>query len=438
MTTYAAIPDAEIDPNKPALSSTMVKMRDNPLAVVQGDPTAIAAGLGVYVDKSGQMALLTDETDTDKVLTPDGAGSARWVGTGVAKGGTGKDGVVTGITIGCYEAQSVNITTAQTPTGTVIIRSTGAVSISGTITSSFPVIIRCSSSSGVTITATIACAGLIIDSVGGVTINQAVTSAAGDVVIRGAGNVTVASVTCQRFGAQSLNGTVAITGTITSKNVDNGPRPGASETGVGKGAGGGGGGHAGGPGGAGNDGTYAGGAGSKWLGAVRAYLREVDQMSLGSAGGDSDGSGRPLGGAAIAIASPGNITVSGSLLAAGEDGTGTGSINEGGGGGGWVRIFCGGTLTYSGSPTVSAKGGEGGNGDDDGGGGGGGMVAEIYDAISGSRTVTVAGGGSVSGTPGTAGTSYATTMTAAEAQEVIDSFGSVAPWIESNDPELED
>lgn len=41
---------------------------------VQGHPDAIAAGLGVFVAKGGQNALLTDETDTELVLRPNGTG----------------------------------------------------------------------------------------------------------------------------------------------------------------------------------------------------------------------------------------------------------------------------------------------------------------------------------------------------------------------------
>jgi len=40
MTTYTAIPDADIDPDKPIKSSTAYAFRDNLLAVIEGDATA--------------------------------------------------------------------------------------------------------------------------------------------------------------------------------------------------------------------------------------------------------------------------------------------------------------------------------------------------------------------------------------------------------------
>lgn len=82
MAVYDIIPNSEVDIDKPVKSSTAKKFRDNPLAVTQGDPTALAAGEGVAIDfdfgSGPQTAIITDETDTDKSLTPDGAGGAKW------------------------------------------------------------------------------------------------------------------------------------------------------------------------------------------------------------------------------------------------------------------------------------------------------------------------------------------------------------------------
>ena len=40
MTTYNTVADSEIDPESPVLSSTQVKLRDNLLAIAEGDATA--------------------------------------------------------------------------------------------------------------------------------------------------------------------------------------------------------------------------------------------------------------------------------------------------------------------------------------------------------------------------------------------------------------
>lgn len=80
--TYSAIPDSEVDPSKPILSTTGYKFRDNPIAICEGEAAALAAGKGVAIDKDfgagSQTAIITDELDTTKVLKPDGAGSAVW------------------------------------------------------------------------------------------------------------------------------------------------------------------------------------------------------------------------------------------------------------------------------------------------------------------------------------------------------------------------
>lgn len=78
MTIYGNIPNAELAIDAAAKSSTWTKQRDNPLAIFEGDPTALAAGKGLAIEKAGQTAVITDDNDQDKVLTPDGAGGAKW------------------------------------------------------------------------------------------------------------------------------------------------------------------------------------------------------------------------------------------------------------------------------------------------------------------------------------------------------------------------
>ncbi len=82
MAAYSSIPNSEVDIDKPVKSSTGKKFRDNPLAVTQGDPTALLAGEGVAIDydfgAGSQTSIITDETDSKKALAPDGAGGAFW------------------------------------------------------------------------------------------------------------------------------------------------------------------------------------------------------------------------------------------------------------------------------------------------------------------------------------------------------------------------
>ncbi len=83
MAVYGDIPNPEIDIDEAVKSSTAKKFRDNPLAVTQGDPTALAAGEGVAIDFNGQTSIITDELDTDKILRPDGVGQAEWSASGL-------------------------------------------------------------------------------------------------------------------------------------------------------------------------------------------------------------------------------------------------------------------------------------------------------------------------------------------------------------------
>ena len=82
MAVFGEIPNPEVDIDAPVKSSTAKKLRDNTYAITEGDPTALAAGRGVAIDfdfgAGLQTAIITDELDTNKSLTPDGAGSVKW------------------------------------------------------------------------------------------------------------------------------------------------------------------------------------------------------------------------------------------------------------------------------------------------------------------------------------------------------------------------
>ena len=47
MTAYTVLTDAELDPDKPVTSAKMKALRDNPLAIAEGDNTAPKYGTGV-------------------------------------------------------------------------------------------------------------------------------------------------------------------------------------------------------------------------------------------------------------------------------------------------------------------------------------------------------------------------------------------------------
>jgi hypothetical protein len=80
--SYAPISDTEIAVDKPLTASLVARMRDNPLAMLKGSPSARAAGLGVFVQKDigagNQCGIQTDNLDTTAVLRPDGAGGVVW------------------------------------------------------------------------------------------------------------------------------------------------------------------------------------------------------------------------------------------------------------------------------------------------------------------------------------------------------------------------
>jgi len=70
MTTYAIINPADIDPDSPTTQSLMTRLRDNPLAIAEGDATAPRVVV--------PTALSTAESDVNKVLRPNGTGGVAW------------------------------------------------------------------------------------------------------------------------------------------------------------------------------------------------------------------------------------------------------------------------------------------------------------------------------------------------------------------------
>lgn len=98
------------------------------------------------------------------------------------------------------------------------------------------------------------------------------------------------------------------------------------------------------------------------------------------------------GGGCIIIVVDGDLTLSGSILAKGANGTGSGSNEGGGGGGGCVLIYCTGAIDGTGG-TIDVSGGDGWtNGGGRAGGGGGGYIGIYCPSVSTSPTYTVLGG----------------------------------------------
>lgn len=79
---YTGITDAEVAAGQPYTTSLATRMRDDPIAGMQGDAEAITDEVAVFVDydagAGAQTGVITDETDDKKVLKPDGSGSVAW------------------------------------------------------------------------------------------------------------------------------------------------------------------------------------------------------------------------------------------------------------------------------------------------------------------------------------------------------------------------
>lgn len=420
--TYDPILDSEVDAESPLTESLMTRIRDNPDAVAQGDPTVPYNNKIKIPD-----ALRTDELDTSAQMRPDGAGGVRWSGGGFA--GSEADGAGTAIVAGDYEFTTLTITGAQTPTGPVTAHCSGNVSITNTITSAYT--LKLLVDGNVTISSAIACAGLEIRASGNITISAAINSQSGISGLESLEETEIVGVT-RLFCGGALSSTSTIIGddikavvignaTVSSTwtalwTGSGGIAAGAidglgwsriygdSLTSAGFGAvavgerGGGGGGGTG--GGAGGSSTAAGGSADPYRSGHRLYALPQDTLRRGSGGGASNGGDGHDGGGRISLYVGGALTATGAVFTTNG---GTGS-NVGGGGGGFVRVVCkgniaGGTLHADGGTSTGASG--------DGGGGGVFFAASGY---SGSQTLTAAAG--IGGSSGVqAGTTGTDTLT---------------------------
>jgi hypothetical protein len=444
MTAYDPILNTEVDAESPITQSLMERMRDNPIAVAEGDPSVPYANL-IKVPQ----ALRTDEVSTLARLVPDGAGNVRWVGGGF--GGNGSDGAITAIAAGVYHATSVNITAAQVPTGPVTIYCQGTVTIANTITSAYPLTILADDS--ITITSAVTCDGLEIRCDGNLTVSAALvgnngltvaeedqdldvlgavrvfctgnliassTILASDILAKVLGNATVSSTWTGRWTGSGSTAVIANGSAWPRQYGDSSTSNGKTGYGAtnwhGSGAGGG---TGGGAGGNGNDGgAIAGGAADPYRSGHRLYALPMEKLRRGSGGGPGGATaspGSPVpggdGGGRISLYVGGNLDATGATLTVtGYNGTNSG-LDGGGGAGGYVRVVCKGNIDDG---TLNANGG---NGNSGGAGGGGGalMAASGY---SGTQTMTAAAGSGVGGQGGTTGTD---TLTTDEIQSLADS-----------------
>lgn len=100
---YTVINASEVDADSPLTASLAFRWTYNPISIMQGSPTARAAGLGVWIAKSpggvdpAQTAILTDAVDPSLRLAPDGAGSVAWSSTIQASGNLESSGSTSGL-----------------------------------------------------------------------------------------------------------------------------------------------------------------------------------------------------------------------------------------------------------------------------------------------------------------------------------------------------
>jgi hypothetical protein len=90
---YSPINDSEIESGDPITVSLGLRWAFNYLSVIQGSPSARAAGLGVWIDKSPtgaaypaadmQSGIFTDCMDINSVLQPNGTGGVQWSSSAV-------------------------------------------------------------------------------------------------------------------------------------------------------------------------------------------------------------------------------------------------------------------------------------------------------------------------------------------------------------------
>jgi hypothetical protein len=159
--------------------------------------------------------------------------------------------------------------------------------------------------------------------------------------------------------------------------------------------------------GAGGEGGY----GLKKYGSAfnRLWASLAKRPFVGGQGGEFTGSTSDggKGGGALVLIVQGDLTIGANISAVGEAGQ---DQYAGGGGGGCIVIICTGTITYTGSPTISVKGGNGNTTTDDGGNGGAGYIGLVAPTHTGTVTLDATINTNGSGGDGEAGISEQVTL----------------------------
>lgn len=416
------------------------------------DPDAVTSHTICGVPKPGANDHVANKKYVDEVFAQT---------TSFPLGGADLDGTfgspVTNLTEGIYHFEAITTGAAQALTGPMTLWCSGNVSITGAITSSYPIRIFCEGN--VTLGA-VTCRGLEIQCTGDLTLTGAITANSGvtpsvedyadfdalptigvfkaivggeiadggqtiianDVLMLISGDATFSgswSARWQDSGGQAAaeNGTAwpSRYGSTLSPNGKTGTAPNGP-------GGGGGGGTGGGAGGAGEPGSFggAGGDGDPYKDSRRGYLQAVLELRRGSGGAAPEGANRDGGdgGGRISIYVAGNAVCTGATFSAdGYDGDGQAGTNDAGGGGaGILRFVCRGMVTDG---TFTAIGGDGFGAN--GGGGGGGGVGVAASGYSGVQTQTVTGGiaSGGGGVNGTDGTSWTDTFSTAQIDDLV-------------------
>ncbi len=441
MTTWDEILPTQTNAGKPITQSLMERMRDNPRAVAQGDPTVPPAEKINF-----PVAMRTDEVDSTARAAPDGVGGVRWIGGGFAgmgADGTGLGSPVAALVAGVYHFEELTVASPQTPTGMVIIFCEGDVDISDTIVSSYRIVIK--ATGNVSISAAITCRGLEVRCGGNLTISADINAQSGvtpdiedlntdtvgvarfyvggeldisddidanDILIFAISDAVISSTLRARWrdsgatsdtedghGWPSFDGSGRDNG--GDSDVGGDPDGGAGGTGGGYG-----GGHTGAP-----TRTPADG----FRGGRRLYCIPTNELRRGGGGGSQPSGTGGDGGGRISIYVGGDLDLDGATLNVdGTNGDGVGSIDPAGGAGGCVRVVCLGTINDG---TVSADGGTAPGGSAGGGGGGGAFFAAT--GYTGTQTTSVLGGVSAGGDDGQGGTSITDTLTAPEIAALV-------------------
>ena len=121
MTTFTVVPNTAVQPGGRPRGSTITALRDNLLAALEGDPTAIAAGI---VLRDAALGLTPTTAGRDWVVARMLLAGAGGVGSYLLLSNQNTPGVLTGIEVGATVAGS-SLLTVRMATGATNTPQTG-------------------------------------------------------------------------------------------------------------------------------------------------------------------------------------------------------------------------------------------------------------------------------------------------------------------------